>query len=201
MKKIFLYLILAIIILTPATASLTDTDGDLYTDAFEMTKGTDPYDSSNKPMCCGGSGIYSDEDQFMDGAELAAGTDEFDENDYPNDGISGGSTDTDGDGLYDQEEYYMYGTDINKIDTDDDQINDYVEVKTNCCNNPTSDNDEDGCTNEQEFIDRTDLNNNESYGECGIMVGSAVSISQAGNWLILLIIIVACGLAYWHYRK
>ena len=202
MKKLLLYLILAIVIFSPATASLTDSDSDLYTDAFEMTRGTDPFDSGSKPMCCGGGSIYSDSDDFMDGAELAAGTDPFDENDYPDDGISGGSADADGDGLYDQEEHYMYGTDINKVDTDDDEIDDYTEVKANCCDDPNADNDADGCTNQQEFIDRTDLNDAESYGECGMMGGGFIAEGGAGSIAVLLLIIaIIVGIAYWRYRK
>ena len=201
MKELLLYLILAIVILSPATASLVDTDGDLYTDAFEIAKGTDPNDANSKPACCGGGSIYSDADEFMDGAELAAGTDPFDANSYPNDGISGGSADTDGDGLYDQEEYYMYGTNINNVDTDGDGIDDYTEVKANCCDNPTADNDGDGCTNEQEFIDRTDLNDPNSYGDCGMQGGALVAEGGIGSWLALLIVIVALGFAYWHYKK
>jgi hypothetical protein len=200
-----MFLFVGAIFIQSAAASLTDTDGDLYTDAFETYHSTDPYDSNNKPACCGGGNGKSDLDEFMNGAEWAAGTDHTDSGDYPDDGIAGGTVDTDGDGLYDQEEYYMYGTDITDTDTDDDQISDYDEVKANCCNNPLEDNDDDGCSNQQEFLDRTDLNDDSSYGNCGQGQGAAVSIEGGAPSrdaaLLIALALVAVTVGFWYKRK
>lgn len=223
MKKIVVPILLAVVLLAPtlATASLPDTDGDLYTDNFELYKGTDPYDQNVKPLCCGGS-VDSDGDRYLDSVEGAAGTDIADPTSHPTDVAP--DADTDSDGILDQKEVYMYGTDPNSPDTDNDGISDFDEVKANCCDDLTADIDGDGLTNGEEFDYGTDLETADTDGDGfddgeeiaagtdplnansfpGGPGGAAVSVPAIGTTagaLIGLLIIAVIALVVWRRYK
>ncbi len=177
MKIAVLGVVFALLII-PVSASLADSDGDLYTDDFEELLGTNPEDPGSRPECCGGGSMDSNGNGIPDYVEELAEQNK----------ITGAFSlenidtelDTDGDGIEDFREFYYYGTDPEKVDTDGDGVSDYDEISKNCCFEHDADNDGDGCTNLQEFEFGTDLNNPEDYHE-SCFTGAAVSDTEGDS--------------------
>ncbi len=134
------------------SVSTMDSDGDGYSDAYELSHGLDPI------------GLDADGDGLSDAEEVALGTDPLIV-DTDGDGISDkyevlvgmnplngsdGASDNDGDGLSNIEEYLL-GTNASSIDTDGDGLNDALEVtlRTNPLN---ADTDADGMSDKFEYV-------------------------------------------------
>lgn len=105
-----------------------DSDGDLLTDIYEKSIGTDPKNPD------------TDGDGLMDGAEV---------NTHKTDPLA---ADTDGDGLTDGDEVNRYATKPTQADTDGDSLSDGDEVNKYKTNPVEKDSDKDGLTDGEEVL-------------------------------------------------
>jgi len=200
--------ILPLLIFIPGIfASLIDTDGDLYTDALEILKGTDYLNPRIHPECCNGYASDTDGDGYLDGSELIARTDKFDKLSYPTEVDA--YADTDGDGVSDQREYFFYGTEIDNVDSDGDGVSDADEIRANCCVDLDADTDGDGCTNAQEYDFSTDLADPNSYDlSCYNGGGTGAAVTEIGasstTFTILIIsvfVLIGSAIIYTLWRR
>ncbi len=196
-RKFFVLAVVFALLIIPVSASLADTDGDMYTDDFEKLLGTNPEDPGSRPECCGGAGTDNNRNGLPDYVEELASTNQI-TGAFALDQIDP-EADTDTDGIPDLKEFYYYGTDPEKKDTDNDGISDYKEISENCCFDHNADNDQDGCTNFQEFEAGTNLNDPKSY-DAACFTGAAVQDSEEGTvptGTIIFALMIASAIGYY----
>ena len=150
-----------------------DSDGDLLTDSFEKSIGTDPYSSD------------SDGDGLDDGVEINSRLTDPLKADSDGDGLSDGEeitrygtdvlkADSDGDGLGDLDEVNRHHTDPLKVDTDGDLLSDRDEIERYHTSPLKVDTDADGLTDRAEVLTHgTDPNKSDSDDD-GVSDGDEV---------------------------
>ncbi|MGE3799612.1 MAG: OmpA family protein [Candidatus Kapaibacterium sp.] len=175
----------------------TDTDGDLLTDKYEQSIGTDP----NNPDTDGdgltdGAEVNShrtdplkrdtDGDSLTDGAEVNThGTNPL-EKDTDGDSLTDGAEinqhktnplnrDTDGEGLSDGDEVNRYRTDPTKADTDGDTLNDAEELDRYKTDPLKVDSDTDGLTDGAEVTTHLTNPNDRDSDKDGLTDGDEVN--------------------------